>query len=88
VRTTVRNLSREGEAPHGRSGQEGPDPRTAEPADAHRRHARSGGEGLLPQLGKIGNATSEKATRALGWAPRSNEEAIVATAESLLWLTA
>jgi dihydroflavonol-4-reductase len=38
---------------------------------------------LLPQLGKIRNATSEKAKRVLGWAPRSNEEAIVATAESL-----
>jgi dihydroflavonol-4-reductase len=41
---------------------------------------------LLPQLGKIRNATSEKAMRVLGWAPRSNEEAIVATAESLLRL--
>jgi dihydroflavonol-4-reductase len=41
---------------------------------------------LLPQLGKVKNATSEKAQRLLGWAPRSNEEAIVATAESLLRL--
>jgi nucleoside-diphosphate-sugar epimerase len=41
---------------------------------------------LLPQLGKIRNATSEKAQRLLGWAPRSNEEAIVASAESLLRL--
>jgi nucleoside-diphosphate-sugar epimerase len=41
---------------------------------------------LLPQLGMIRNATSEKARRVLGWAPRSNEEAIVATAESLLRL--
>jgi nucleoside-diphosphate-sugar epimerase len=41
---------------------------------------------LLPQLGKIRNATSEKAKRMLGWAPRSNEEAIVATAESLVRL--
>ena len=38
---------------------------------------------ILPELGKRKNATSEKATRLLGWAPRSNEEAIVATAESL-----
>jgi nucleoside-diphosphate-sugar epimerase len=30
------------------------------------------------------NATNEKAKRMLGWAPRSNEEAIVATAESLV----
>jgi nucleoside-diphosphate-sugar epimerase len=41
---------------------------------------------LLPQLGTIRNATSEKAKRVLGWAPRSNEEAIVASAESLLRL--
>lgn len=41
---------------------------------------------ILPELGKPKNATSEKAQRVLGWAPRSNEEAIVATAESLLRL--
>jgi dihydroflavonol-4-reductase len=41
---------------------------------------------LLPLLGKIRNATSEKARRVLGWSPRSNEEAIVATAESLIRL--
>src|SRR5277367_5098327 len=39
---------------------------------------------ILPELGKTKNATNEKATRMLGWAPRSNEESIVATAESLL----
>jgi len=39
---------------------------------------------LLPLLGKIRNATSEKARRVLGWSPRSNEEALIATAESLL----
>ncbi len=38
---------------------------------------------ILPELGKKKNATNEKARRMLGWAPRSNEEAIVATAESL-----
>jgi nucleoside-diphosphate-sugar epimerase len=38
---------------------------------------------ILPELGKRKNATNEKARRLLGWAPRSNEEAIVATAESL-----
>jgi nucleoside-diphosphate-sugar epimerase len=38
---------------------------------------------ILPELGKVKNATNEKARRLLGWAPRSNEEAIVATAESL-----
>jgi nucleoside-diphosphate-sugar epimerase len=41
---------------------------------------------ILPELGKIKNATSEKAQRLLGWAPRSNDEAIVATAESLVRL--
>jgi nucleoside-diphosphate-sugar epimerase len=41
-------------------------------------------EQLLPLLGKVRNATSEKARRVLGWSPRSNEEAVVATAQSLL----
>jgi dihydroflavonol-4-reductase len=41
---------------------------------------------ILPELGKPKNATGEKARRLLGWAPRSSEEAIVATAESLLRL--
>jgi nucleoside-diphosphate-sugar epimerase len=37
-------------------------------------------------LGKVKNATNEKARRLLGWTPRSNEEAVVATAESLVRL--
>jgi dihydroflavonol-4-reductase len=41
---------------------------------------------ILPELGKMKNATNEKARRLLGWAPRSNEESIVATAESLVRL--
>ena len=41
---------------------------------------------ILPELGKRKNATNEKARRVLGWTPRSNEESIVATAESLLRL--
>ena len=41
---------------------------------------------ILPELGKWKNATNEKAKRLLGWTPRSNEEAIVATAESLVRL--
>jgi nucleoside-diphosphate-sugar epimerase len=41
---------------------------------------------ILPELGKMKNATNEKAKRMLGWAPRSNEESIVATAESLMRL--
>jgi dihydroflavonol-4-reductase len=38
---------------------------------------------ITPELGKSKNATSEKAQRLLDWAPRSREDAIVATAESL-----
>jgi len=41
---------------------------------------------ILPELGKKKNATNEKARRLLGWQPRSNEEALVATAESLVRL--
>jgi len=39
---------------------------------------------LLPLLGNIRNATSAKAERVLGWKPRSREDAVVATAESLV----
>jgi nucleoside-diphosphate-sugar epimerase len=38
---------------------------------------------ILPELGMMKNATNEKARRMLGWAPRSTEESIVATALSL-----
>jgi nucleoside-diphosphate-sugar epimerase len=41
---------------------------------------------ILPELGKQKNGSNEKARRMLGWAPRSSEDAIVATAESLLRL--
>jgi nucleoside-diphosphate-sugar epimerase len=41
---------------------------------------------ILPELGKRKDGTNAKAKRVLGWAPRSNEEAIVATAESLIRL--
>ncbi len=41
---------------------------------------------ILPELGKRKNATHEKARRVLGWKPRSNEESIIATAESLIQL--
>jgi len=39
---------------------------------------------LIPLLGVVRNPTSAKAERVLGWKPRSREDAIVATAESLL----
>jgi nucleoside-diphosphate-sugar epimerase len=42
---------------------------------------------VLPELGKKSkSATNEKARRVLGWTPRSREESIVATAESLVRL--
>ncbi|WP_434031126.1 SDR family oxidoreductase [[Pseudomonas] boreopolis] len=43
-------------------------------------------KGIATLLGRNMNATSEKAIRLLGWTPRSSEEAIVATAESLIRL--
>ena len=41
---------------------------------------------ILPELGKIKNATGEKAKKILGWSPRTREEAIVSAAESLVRL--
>jgi nucleoside-diphosphate-sugar epimerase len=41
---------------------------------------------ITPELGKHKNATNAKAKRLLAWSPRSNEDAIVATAESLVRL--
>ena len=46
------------------------------------RFDRSVGQ-VVPELGKRKNATSAKAQRELGWTPRSAEDAVVATAESL-----
>jgi len=39
---------------------------------------------LVPLLGKVRNASSAKAQRVLGWQPRTWQDAVVATAESLL----
>jgi nucleoside-diphosphate-sugar epimerase len=41
---------------------------------------------IIPELGKHKNATNEKARRVLGWSPRSREDAIAATGESLVKL--
>jgi nucleoside-diphosphate-sugar epimerase len=41
---------------------------------------------IIPELGKWKNATSAKAQAVLGWSPRSREESVVATAESLMRL--
>lgn len=41
---------------------------------------------ILPELGKRKDGSNAKAKRVLGWTPRSNEECVIATAESLLAL--
>src|SRR5215475_16177352 len=41
---------------------------------------------LLPELGKYKNGSGEKARRLLGWQPISREDAVVATAESMIQL--
>jgi nucleoside-diphosphate-sugar epimerase len=41
---------------------------------------------IIPELGKWKNATIEKAQRVLGWSPRSREDSVVATAESMVRL--
>jgi dihydroflavonol-4-reductase len=38
---------------------------------------------IVPELGKVKQASNAKAKRLLGWAPRPNDEAILASAESL-----
>lgn len=39
---------------------------------------------IIPEIGKVKNAANAKARAVLGWAPRSREDAIIATAESLI----
>lgn len=41
---------------------------------------------IIPELGKTKNANSDKAQKMLGWSPRSREDSIVETAESLVRL--
>jgi len=41
---------------------------------------------IVPELGTVKNATNQKATGMLGWAPRSNEDSLIATAESMVRL--
>jgi nucleoside-diphosphate-sugar epimerase len=43
---------------------------------------------IVPELGKVKQASHDKATRLLGWTPRSAEVAVLATGESLLRLGA
>lgn len=41
---------------------------------------------VVPMLGRVRHSTSAKARSLLGWQARSNDEAILATAESLIRL--
>lgn len=41
---------------------------------------------IVPELGVLKNASNEKARHLLGWTPRSREDAVMATAESLVRL--
>lgn len=41
---------------------------------------------IVPRLGSPKPASNEKAKRVLGWEPRSNDDAVIATAESLIRL--
>lgn len=43
-------------------------------------------QAVVPMLGRVRHSTSAKAKSVLGWRPRSNDEAILATAESLIRL--
>jgi nucleoside-diphosphate-sugar epimerase len=41
---------------------------------------------VIPELGKVREYSNDKAKKMLGWNPRTREEAVIATAESLLGL--
>ncbi len=41
---------------------------------------------IVPELGKQNQASNQKARNLLGWTPRSNEDALLATASSLIEL--
>ena len=43
-------------------------------------------QAVVPMLGRVRHSTSAKARSVLGWQPRSNDEAILATADSLIRL--
>jgi dihydroflavonol-4-reductase len=70
-------------------GAEGSRVRTREVPDFLVRLASIRDPALRPfvnELGKPRNGTNEKATRLLGWAPRSREDSILSTAESMVRL--
>ena len=71
---------------HGRRRRQSADAAAAQLARAPRGAARPGAETTHPELGKRKNGTNAKARGLLGWKPRSSEDAIVASAESLIRL--
>ncbi|MBN9071338.1 MAG: aldehyde reductase [Rhizobiales bacterium] len=50
------------------------------------RFSETARQAATPELGRVKNATGEKARRLLGWSPRSVEDALAATGESLVRL--
>ena len=84
---SMRDIARGAEDAPGRGGRARADPAGARTGwCAWSRCVDPAVRQILPELGKVKNATNEKARRLLGWAPRSSEDAIVATAESLVRL--
>ena len=84
---SMREIALTLKAPPGRGRAPRADPRTARLARcASPRSPIPTVRQIVPELGKTRNATSDKARRLLGWAPRSREDALVATAESLIRL--
>ncbi len=63
-------------------------PATELPDEAVRKAAETSPalKGVLPNLGKIRHVSNDKARTMLGWNPRSSEDAVADTAESLLRL--
>ena len=70
----------------GRRGGKVPTRRAAQLARAHRGAARSGGQAEPSRARQAQERDQRKGAAPLGWAPRTNEDAVVATAESLVRL--
>ena len=83
-RTTSRTILREHLGDAARLRPRGRAPRRGSPRRRGRPTRRMGS--MLRELGNFRHLSNEKARRVLGWAPRSSEEAVLATAESLLRL--
>ena len=84
---SIRDIAQTLKAPHGRAGADGcrrASCRTGwcgSPRCAIRRSSKS-----FPSSARRKTPPAKRPSRMLGWAPRSNEEALVATAESLMRL--